>query len=153
ERLLRGQVAAARGRVDAAVRELGAIPDGHPLAPLARLSVGQLEARRGRLRAAEAAFLATLATAPDSVPARRELVYLYSVRRRLRGLDGQLNALAGPGALAVTPRVPGGMVRHVEWAADTDRAALERYVKADPGDRHSRLALAEALRMTGHPAE
>ena len=81
--LLRAQVAGARGQTDAAVAELGAIPDGHDLAPLARLSEGQLEARRGRLRLAEAAFLAALRLNPKVVQARRELVYIYSVQQRL----------------------------------------------------------------------
>jgi predicted Zn-dependent protease len=41
------------------------------------------------------------------------------------------------------------MVRHTEWDADQDMVGLKRYLAADPLDRYSRLALAEALRQPG----
>lgn len=143
--LLRAQVAAARDHVDDALAELARIPNDDPLAPLAWLSRGQLEARRGRLAPAEAAFRATLELNPRAVQARRELVYIYSVQQRLGGLDEQLAALTELGALDLPNLLHWGLVRHAEWAADIDLPALSRYVAADPDDRHSRLALAEAL--------
>jgi tetratricopeptide (TPR) repeat protein len=153
DRLVRAQVASGRGRDDAAVAELAEVPDGHPLGPLARLSQGQIEARRGRLRAAEAAFLATLALEPGSAQARRELVYIYSIQQRPADLDAQLDALSEQGALDLTHLLHWGQIRHVEWAAATDLDALRRYVAADADDRHSRLALAEALWRTGRADE
>lgn len=152
-RLLRAQVAGARGQTDAAVAELSAIPDAHVLAPLARLSAGQLEARRGRLRPAEAAFLAALLLNPRAVQARRELVYIYSVQQRLTSIDAHLDALSEMGELDLTHLLHWGMIRHSEWAAGTDISALERYVAADAEDRHSRLALAEAQLRTGRADE
>jgi thioredoxin-like negative regulator of GroEL len=148
-RLLRAQVAGALGRTEAAVAELRAIPDEDSLAPLARLSEGQLEARRGRLQAAEAAFQATLKLTPQCAQARRELVYIYSVQRRLPELDEQLNALSEEGQLDLQHLLHWGMVRHTEWDAEQDMVGLKRYLAADPDDRYSRLALAEAQRQPG----
>ncbi len=152
-RLLRAQVSGARSNTEAAVTELRAIPDGHPLAPLARLSEGQLEARRGRLRLAETAFQKALKLNPRNVQARRELVYIYSIQQRLPEVDEHLNALSEMGAMDLTHLLHWGMIRHSEWAAGTDMGALERYLAADPEDRHSRLALAEAQRRTGRAAQ
>jgi predicted Zn-dependent protease len=146
---LRAQVAGARDRVTDALTELRAIPDSHPLGPLARLAEGQFEARRGRLRAAEAAFLNTLARQPTCAQARRELVYIYSVQHRLGPLDEQLAALADLGALDREHLLHWGRVRHINWSPQSDLPALERYVAADPDDRPSRLALAEALMRVG----
>jgi thioredoxin-like negative regulator of GroEL len=148
-RLLRAQVAGALGRTEAAVAELRAIPAEDSLAPLARLSEGQLEARRGRLRAAEAAFRATLKLSPQCAQARRELVYIYSIQRRLPELDEQLNALSEQGQLDLQHLLHWGMVRHTEWDAEQDMVGLKRYLAADPDDRYSRLALAEAQRQPG----
>ena len=153
DRLLRAQVAGARDRVDVALDELRSIPDDHPLGPLARLAEGQFEARRGRLPAAEAAFLKTLARQPDCAQARRELVYIYSVQRRLDRLDGQLAALAELGALDREHLIHWGRVRHINWSPAADLPGLERYVAADPDDRPSRLSLAEAQVRVGRLAE
>ena len=129
--------------------ELRAIPDEDSLAPLARLSEGQLEARRGRLRAAEAAFRATLKLTPQCTQARRELVYIYSVQLRLPELDEQLDALSEQGQLDLQHLLHWGMIRHTEWAGEHDMVGLKRYLAADPDDRYSRLALAEAQRQPG----
>ena len=148
-RLLRAQVAGALGSTEAAVTELRAIPDEDSLAPLARLSEGQLKAHRGRLRAAEAAFRATLKLTPQCTQARRELVYIYSVQLRLPELDEQLDALSEQGQLDLQHLLHWGMVRHTEWAGEHDMVGLKRYLAADPDDRYSRLALAEAQRQPG----
>jgi tetratricopeptide (TPR) repeat protein len=153
DRLVRAQVAGGLGRLGAAVAELSQIPDQHPAGALARLSEGQFEARRGRLVPAEAAFRAALALEPRCVQARRELVFIYSIQNRLPELDAQLAALAEQKELDFQHLLHWGMVHHAPWAADQDRAALERFVAADPGDRYSRLALVEALRRTGQRAQ
>jgi tetratricopeptide (TPR) repeat protein len=146
DRLLRAQVAGGQDRLEEAIAELGQIPDGDPLGALARLSKGQLEIRVGRLRPAEADFRQALATVPNLVQAHRELAYIYNVQGRVAELDEQLEALDALGAMNVAYLLHWGKVRHANWDASKDLDALERFVAADPEDRRSRLALAEALR-------
>jgi len=151
--LIQAQVAAGLGETDRAIAALREIPDDDPLGPLARLSEGQLEARRGRLRPAEAAFLATLRILPECVPARRELVYIYSVQQRIELLDEQLTGLSSSSALDRKHLIHWGMVRHSSWSAAADLPALRRYTAADPHDRYSRLALTDALIRIGQLEE
>lgn len=153
ERLLRAQIATAQVRVSDALVELGRIPDDHPLAPLAQLSVGQLEARRGRLRPAEAAFRKAIALESGSTQARRELVYIYTTQLRFEELDRELRALAASAQLDAKHLLHWGMIHHVKWAAGTDLHALEKYLDADPDDRATRLALAQALRRVARADE
>ena len=80
-------------RDEPALAELAAIPDDHPLAPLARLRAGQIEIRRGRTRPAEAAFLAVLKLLPHAVQPHKELVYIYNIQHRQAELDAQFLAL------------------------------------------------------------
>jgi tetratricopeptide (TPR) repeat protein len=149
DRLLRAQVAGLRERIDEAIAELEEIVDHPTLGVLALLSIGQLEARRGRLAPAEAAFRAVLARQPETLQARRELVYIYSVQQRLDEAEAQLDALSELGALDVGHLLHWCRMRFGKWAAETDLTPLERYVAADGDDRHSRLALAEAYRRVG----
>ena len=145
DHLLKAQVAGGLNQTDIAVNALGAVPDDDPVGEVARLSQGQLEARRGRLRFAEDAFNRTIAHWPRNTQARKELVYIYSIQRRLSKLDEQLEALERLGALDLTHLLHWARVRHDRWSAAADLGALQRYVAADPDDRHSRLSLAEAL--------
>ena len=146
ERLFRAQVASARGRGDDALADLASIPDSNPLSPIARLLAGQIEIRRGRTRAAEAAFLAALAVEPDTVQARKELVFIYNIQQRQAELDAQLGALAERDQLNYGHLLHWTRTRNVVWNPEPDVKNLARFVAADPGDRASRLALAEGLR-------
>jgi predicted Zn-dependent protease len=145
DRLLRAQVADARHRPDEAVAELSRIADTHPLAPVARLLTGQNEVKRNRLRAAEAAFLATIALEPNSDRPRRELVYIYDLQHRQAELDAQLHALSEIGLLSYAYVVQWGKTRNVVWKPDQDCVTLAACLEADPDDRDSRLALSEGL--------
>ena len=66
---LRAEVALGLKRELAALTELKAIPDDHPLAPLARLRAGQTQIRLGRARPAEAVVPGRPQTAPTRGPA------------------------------------------------------------------------------------
>ena len=149
ESLLRAQVAGALERTDDALLELAKIADNDPLGPLARLSEGQLEARRGRLRHAEKAFRATLRLLPDCIQAHRELVYILSIQQRIDEIDEPLTALSALGSLDLKHLIHWGMVRSSQWSASGDLPALRRYVEADPGDLHSRLALIKGMIQLG----
>jgi len=146
DRFLHAEVKIGLNRLDAAARDLALIPDDHPLAPLARLRTGQIEVRQGRARLAEVAFLSSLELLPRGVQPRKELVYIYNVRHRQGELDAQLACLLDLDALDFQTILHWTKTRHTVWNPAGDLAALEKFVAADPADRWSRLALAEALR-------
>ena len=143
---LRAQVDVGLKRDEDALAELAAIPDDHPLAPLARLRAGQTEIRRGRARPAEAAFLAALKLLPRAVQPHKELVYVYNIQHRQAELDDQLIALLDLNALDFQYVLHWTKTRNTIWNPKGDLPALQKFVAADPEDRWSRLALVEALR-------
>ncbi len=145
DRFLRAAVLLGSNRTDEGLRELAAVPDDHPYAPLARLTTGQAEIRRFRARYAEEAFLRSLELFPRGVQPRKELVYIYNIQHRQAELDVQLTALLDQDALGFDQVLHWTKTRNTTWNAAGDLEALEKMVAADAGDRMSRLALAEAL--------
>jgi predicted Zn-dependent protease len=146
---LRALVAVALQRDEAALAELAAIPDDHPLAPLARLRAGQTEIRRGRTRPAETAFLAALKLLPRAVQPHKELVYIFNIQHRQAELDQELIALLELNVLDFQLVLHWTKTRNTIWNPSGDLPSLEKFVAADPSDRWSRLALVEALRRLG----
>ena len=146
DRLLRAEVDVALDRLEEAPRELAAIPDDHPLAPLARLRTGQIQIRRGLTRPAEAAFLASLKILPRGVQPRKELVFIYNIQHRQAELDAVLGELLDLDALDYQYVLHWTKTRNTVWNPKGDLPALEKFVAADPEDRRSRLALVEAYR-------
>jgi predicted Zn-dependent protease len=153
DRYLRAEVAQARKADDRALAELAAIPDDHPVAPLARLRAGQIEIRLGRARPAEADFRATLRLLPRGVQPRKELVIIYNIQHRQAELDAMLAELMDLDALDFAYILHWTKTRNTVWNPRGDLPALERFVAADPEDRWSRLSLAEALRRMDRLAE
>ncbi len=143
---LRAQVDIGLNRDNSALTELAAIPDDHALAPLARLRAGQTEIRRGHTRPAEAAFKVASKLLPRAVQPRKELVYIYNIQHRQAELDEQLIALMDLDVLDFPYVLHWTKTRNTIWNPSGDLTALEKFVAADPEDRWSRLALAEALR-------
>ena len=133
-------------RQEEAIQEFAAIPDDHPLAPLARLRTGQIQIRRGLTRPAEAAFLASLKLLPRGVQPRKELVFIYNIQHRQAELDAVLGELLDLDALDFQYVLHWTKTRNTVWNPNGDLPALEKFVAADPEDRRSRLALVEAFR-------
>lgn len=146
DRLLRGFLAVSDHQHDRAYVELGAIPDVHPLAPLARTLLGQSELRRGLVRRAEALFLEAVRLAPNALQARRELAYIYNIQHRQIELDLELEAINELQTLSFDHLLLWSKTRSVEWSPKADMATLQKYREIDEHDRWSRLALAEGLR-------
>ena len=140
------QVDVGLKRDEDALAEMAAIPDDHPLVPLARLRVGQTEIRRGRARLAEAAFLVALKLLPRAVQPHKELVYVYNIQHRQAELDDQLIALLDLNVLDFQYVLHWTKTRNTIWNPKGDLPTLEKFVAADPEDRWSRLALVEAFR-------
>jgi tetratricopeptide (TPR) repeat protein len=149
DRMIQAWVAKARGRIDEALAALERIDSRDPLAPRALLTAGLIELQSDHARRAEAALRAAVALDAAFVPARQELVRLYARQQRLDELDGQFGPLADQGALDFGYLSFWSMTRNLRWDPAPDLDALRRSVAADPGDRASRLALAEGLRRQG----
>lgn len=144
---LRARLCIARGEVGPALEALARIPDDHPLAGWARLGAGRLEVRRHRFRAAEAALRRALELDPDSIDARRALIYVLGLQLRRDELHEQFSALAARTTLAPREVWVWCMVRDLVWWSRGEQGPfLRQALSADPDDRQTRLALAENQR-------
>ncbi|MHC5539434.1 tetratricopeptide repeat protein, partial [Singulisphaera rosea] len=148
--MLRSQIAMQRGQADEAIVDLAKIPDQDPLGGQARLMAGQLDLRRHRTRPAEQAFFEALKIDPKLVQARRELIYLYGVQVRRKALGEQFLKLSETVPLTFDNVFHWCLTRNTVWEPLELTQIMGKFVDADPGDRWSRLTLAEAQRQLGH---
>jgi tetratricopeptide (TPR) repeat protein len=151
ERLMRSKAASDRGRIDEA---LAALDDAHaptkgPDAALIAARRGELEMERHRFRAAEAELKRAVVLDPRSVDPRRRLVWLFAQQGRFAEVAAESRAIAAAGMMGFTELVVWTLARHAPLDLDDLAGELGRAVDADPGDRMSRLALAETLRQLG----
>jgi tetratricopeptide (TPR) repeat protein len=140
--VLRAELEVGRGRPDEAISLLTGIPESTPLAGPARLVAGQIEKSRDRARRMEALFLDALRLDPQLAPARRELIYLYSMQARRTEVTAQFRALAEREPLNHDDVLLWMNSFEDLWINNLIQSHLERYLAADPDDRLSRLALA-----------
>jgi predicted Zn-dependent protease len=146
DRMARAQVFWSLGRGDDALAELVQIPDTHDLSPLARLLAGRIEVKLGRLRAGERHLLAAHKSIPEVPQVHHELAYLYNLQQRWAELDHEMATLSDLNALDYDRLAHWTKARNVVWDPKSDCEKLAQCVAADPGDRTSRLILAEGLR-------
>ena len=144
DRMLRAQVAIGLKREDEAVADLALVPDDHPMAPAARLEMGQIALRQSRLPAAEASFLAALRLDPKLIQARRELVYVYGIQLRRPELNATFRALAERSSLTFSEVFLWCLTRGVTWEPAELIKLLGKAIEADPTDRWSRLGQASS---------
>jgi tetratricopeptide (TPR) repeat protein len=143
------RLAMATGRTNEALAGFARVSDGHPTAALARLWEGQLELRNHRAQAAESSLRRALAMDPGLVEARRHLVYLYGMQRRCDELSAQFAALAELDFISFDQMSLWCLIGIAPWHPQEVRPVLAAFVQADPDDRASRLALAEAYGSLG----
>ena len=105
---------------------------------------GRLERQKHRLRRAEAAFRRAIELEPGLVRAHRELVYLFGMQLRRREVDTEFKALSRLAPLSHHDLFTWTISHFTIWSPDI-ADDLESFIKADPDDRHSRLALAKLL--------
>jgi tetratricopeptide (TPR) repeat protein len=151
--LIMARLAMAAGRTNEALLDLARVTDEHPIAAQARLWEGQLELHRQRARAAEAALRRAIAIDPGLVAARRELVYLYGMQRRCEDLSAQFAALAELAPMNFEQVTLWCLIGRAPWDPHEVQPILAAFVQADPTDRASRLALAEAYGSLGQYAD
>jgi tetratricopeptide (TPR) repeat protein len=142
--LLRAQVLSALGRDNESLAALHHVQDDHPLAAQAWFMAGRLERQNHRLGRAEAAFRRAIELNPGLVKARKELVYLFGMQLRRREVDAEFRALSRLTALSHHDLFTWGLTHFTVWGPDI-ADDLESFIRADPGDRYSRLALATLL--------
>ncbi len=143
------RLAMATGRTNEALADFARVSDAHPTAALARLWEGQLELRIHRAHAAESSLRRALAIDPSLVEARRHLVYLYGMQRRCDELSAQFAALAERDLITFDQMSLWCLIGSAPWHPQEVQPILTAFVQADPDDRASRLALAEAYGSLG----
>ena len=110
---------------------------------------GELELERRRFRAAEAALKRALILNPSSIDARRHLIWLYMQQGRSAEIAAQSSEMARSSSVEFLDLVVWSLARR-EPVNHADLAlVLARAIEEDPGDRDSRLALAESYRQLG----
>jgi tetratricopeptide (TPR) repeat protein len=143
------QLAMATGRTNEALDDLAHVPDSHALAAQARLWEGQLELRRQRAAAAESSLRRAIEIDASLVAARRELVYLYGVQRRCHEPSAEFATLAEVAPMSFDQVSLWCLIGIAPWDPREVQPILAAFVQADPFDRASRLALAEAYGSLG----
>jgi tetratricopeptide (TPR) repeat protein len=144
DRMLEAQLATAEGRFDEALATIGQIPDDHPIAAQAYLLAGRIERQRRRIRKAEALFRHALAIKPGLVDAHKELIYILGIQSRRREVDAEFRALARLTTLTHHDLFTWALTHFTNWNPDIVQD-LDGFIKADPEDRYSRLAVVELL--------
>jgi tetratricopeptide (TPR) repeat protein len=155
ERLLRSRLASDRGRLDEALALLENPPPptkGLDAALIASRR-GELELERRRFRAAEAELKRALLLNPRELDARRHLIWLYMQQGRSTEIAAQSRAMARSSSLEFLDLVVWTLARHEPLDQAEVAPVLARAVENDPGDRASRLALAESYRRLGRLEE
>ncbi|MFI5460633.1 MAG: hypothetical protein ACHRXM_34900 [Isosphaerales bacterium] len=150
---MRAQLAMVRKQPDLALAGLAQVPDDHHMGSQARLLAGQIELRRDRARLAEEFFHAALRLDPGLIQAHRELIYILGMQLRRAELNVEFLALSERTQLTADNVFHWCLLRNNSWEPGEAIATLGRYVAADPGDRWSRLALADNYRRMGLHAE
>jgi tetratricopeptide (TPR) repeat protein len=110
----------------------------------AELMAGRLERARKRLRSAEAHLLNALRLESGLIEAHRELIYIYGIQARRREVDAEFRTLGKLTRLTHHDLFTWALTHFTSWRPDVAED-LQAFIDADPGDRHSRLALAESL--------
>ncbi len=113
-------------RDDEAFDDLKHVPDDHPMAPAARLEMGQMELRRNRFAAAERYFLQALKLDPTLIQARRELVYIYGIQLRRADLNATFRLLSETSTLTYSEVFLWCLTRGVTWEPEEIVKTLAR---------------------------
>ena len=137
------QLAVVRNRPEEALADAARVSDDHEMAASARLLAGQVELRRNRLRFAERELRAAIRIDPALVQPHRELIYIYGLQLRRAELHAEFLAHASLRDLTFQEVFHWCMLRNESWDPIAAASILAKCVAADPGDRWSRLALAE----------
>jgi len=142
--MLEAQLATAEGHFEHAFSAMAQIQDTHPIAPQAHLMAGRLHRQLRRLRKAESSFRRALALKPGLIDAHKELIYILGIQSRRREVDAEFLELARLTQLTHHDLFTWALTHFTHWNPDIV-ADLDAFIKADPEDRYSRLAVVELV--------
>jgi predicted Zn-dependent protease len=152
--VLQSKVNLAQHRPEEALADLSRIPDSDRLGALARYTEGVILLNDlHRALAAESSLRRAVALDPAAVPARQTLLFLYYTLSMKPEFGAQFAALEAMGQVIFDDVYHACVVNRGGTETEQIVERLSKFVKADPGDRRSRLALAEELRALNRPAE
>jgi tetratricopeptide (TPR) repeat protein len=152
--ILQSKVDLAGGRPDAALADLAHVPDTDRLGALARYSEGYLLFHSlHRAPAAERALRRAIQLDPRSVPARRELSYLYYILSMQREYAEQFRVLEALGQVTFDDVYHACILLRRGDETRQIVQELNEFLRVDPSDRRTRLALAVELRRLDRGAE
>jgi tetratricopeptide (TPR) repeat protein len=114
------------------------------MAAQAWLLAGRIERQRRRIRMAEAALRRALAIKPRLLDAHKELIYILGIQSRRREVDDEFRTLAGLTSLTHHDLFTWALTHFTQWSPDIVED-LDGFIKADPDDRYSRLAVVELV--------
>jgi len=142
--VLESQLDTAEGHFAQAFAALARVPDSHPIAPQAHLLAGRLHRQLHCVRKAEGEFRRALELKPALIEARKELIYVLGVQSRRREIDAEFHELARSTLLTHHDLFTWALTHFTHWNPDIV-ADLDSFIKADPEDRSSRLAVVELI--------
>jgi tetratricopeptide (TPR) repeat protein len=142
--MLEAQVALAGQDGAAALAALERIDDGHAIAPQARLLAGRILRESRRIKQAEASFRRAIDLKPGLVDAHKELIYILGIQSRRTEVDAEFRALARLTPLSHHDLFTWALTHFTHWNPDVVQD-LDGFIRADPTDRDSRLAVVELL--------
>ena len=96
------------------------------------------------LRKAEAELRRALQLKPGLIEAHKELIYILGIQSRRREVDAEFHALAQLTPLTHHDLFTWALTHFTHWSPDIVED-LDGFIKADPEDRYSRLAVVELL--------
>ena len=142
--MLEAQLAVAEGLPAEAFASLSQIPDDHAIASQGHLLAARLWREQHCLKKAEAELRQALRLKPGLLEARKELVYILGIQARRIEVDAEFHALARLTPLTHHDLFTWALTHFTHWSPDIVED-LDGFIKADPDDRYSRLAVVELL--------
>ena len=142
--MLEAQLAVAEGQPVEAFASLSRIPEDHAIASQGHLLAARLWREQHCLKKAEAELRRALQLKPGLLEARKELIYILGIQARRIEVDTEFHALARLTPLTHHDLFTWALTHFTHWSPDIVED-LDGFIKADPDDRYSRLAVVELL--------
>ena len=142
--MLEAQLATAEGHLANALAAIARIPDDHPIAAQAHLLAGRIERQRRCSEESRSRISTGARIKPGLIEAHKELIYILGIQSRRREVDAEFRELARLTPLTHHDLFTWALTHFTQWNPDIVED-LDGFIKADPEDRYSRLAVVELL--------
>jgi tetratricopeptide (TPR) repeat protein len=142
--VLEAQLDLAEGRFAQALAAIAHVSDTDPIAPQAHLLAGRVHRQLHCICKAEVEFRDALRLKPGLIDAHKELIYILGIQSRRREIDTEFHNLARLTPLSHHDLFTWALTHFTHWNPDIVED-LDSFIKADPADRYSRLAVVELI--------